>query len=478
MKQLELGYSCLEAKAWAEAARAFRRVLDAEPENPQAHLGNLLADLHARSADDLKNCAFRFDNRMSYHNALPYLEPVQKAVLDGCIAQINRRNEEMRLQVAYEMGLKRMDTAGNEAAFLEAAELFAKISHYKDAPDREALCRELAEGCRKDAVIDKAVFWMAKDRLQDYTQALELLESVQGWKTADRKAQFCRNRIRQFLDIEHREQLWKERVIRGVIKTLKIVLPTAAAATVAAVLLVLVFQPAIHYREAVSMMEAGDIVGAYETLTALRDFRDSAEKAESIHMRYKQEMLRQAQPGDYVEFGKFTQTSDDSGLMGDVSWKVLAREGDRVLVLSRLGIHSMGYHSEYVDITWEDCSLRRWLNEEFYSAAFSDTEKEMITVTDLEEEGTQDRVFLLSVEEVEKYIPVKSDRWCDPTLYAVKQGAWQHDNTRRCWWWLRTSAEKPNEAIFVGTEGTIQYTEGYVYRYAITVRPAMWIEVE
>lgn len=477
MEQLEQGFACLDAKAWSEAAQCFRQVLAMEPENPRAHLGNLLADLHARNVDELKNCPFRFDNRMSYQNALPYLEPDRKTALDECIAQINRRNETDRLRIAYEMGLKRMQTAGNETAFLEAAGLFAKISGYRDASAQEDRCRDLAEASRKDAVVAKAVFWMAKDRLGDYRQALELLESVPGWKTADRKAQYCRNRIRQFLDIERREQQWKERVLRGVIKTLRIALPAVAAGMMLAVLLVWVFQPSVQYRKAMAQIESGNIVDAYETLVSLRDFKDSAEKAESIHFLYKQEMIRRAQPGDYVDFGEFTQTSDDSGLMADINWLVLAREENRILVLSRLALNSMGFHAENVDVTWKDCTLRSWLNEEFYPLAFSDEEKAMVALTDLEDEGTQDRVFLLNVEEVEKYLPNKPDRWLDPTLYAVKQGAWQHDNTYRCWWWLRTSGEKSAEAIFVGTEGTIQYTGGFVYRYAITVRPAMWIEI-
>ena len=44
--------------------------------------------------------------------------------------------------------------------------------------------------------------------------------------------------------------------------------------------------------------------------------------------------------------------------------------------------------------------------------------------------ATQDRGFLLSIEEVEKYFKTDEDRKCKPTQYAVKQGV----NGENCWW--------------------------------------------
>ncbi len=66
------------------------------------------------------------------------------------------------------------------------------------------------------------------------------------------------------------------------------------------------------------------------------------------------------------------------------------------------------YHGEYVDITWRDCDLRKWLNDEIYQAAFNDSEKKIIKSTHCADNGegsvnTEDKVVsLLSVTEAKE----------------------------------------------------------------------------
>ena len=65
------------------------------------------------------------------------------------------------------------------------------------------------------------------------------------------------------------------------------------------------------------------------------------------------------------------------------------------------------YHGEYVDMTWRDCDLRKWLNEAFYNTAFNAAEKGVVKTTHCTDNGegspdTEDRVFLLGVAEVKR----------------------------------------------------------------------------
>lgn len=93
--------------------------------------------------------------------------------------------------------------------------------------------------------------------------------------------------------------------------------------------------------------------------------------------------------------------------------------------------------------TWETCTLRQWLNNNFFNAAFSGYERAMIpTVTVSADENpeystdhgnaTQDRVFLLSIDEANKYFGSDSERRCKPTDYAAVIGG---DKSRKgnCW---------------------------------------------
>ena len=61
-----------------------------------------------------------------------------------------------------------------------------------------------------------------------------------------------------------------------------------------------------------------------------------------------------------------------------IVWDVLAEEGNRKLLLSRKAVAKRSYHDADEPVSWETCSLRAWLNGDFYRAAFNDYEKQHI----------------------------------------------------------------------------------------------------
>ena len=90
------------------------------------------------------------------------------------------------------------------------------------------------------------------------------------------------------------------------------------------------------------------------------------------------------------------------------------------------------------------------------------------------ERNTQDKVFLLSIEEVRKYLGSGSTYLCQPTDYAAACGVLQNDNGN-CNWWLRSSENLSTDAPIVTSDGRIN-TTGFVYLKK-AVRPAMWIDL-
>ena len=69
-----------------------------------------------------------------------------------------------------------------------------------------------------------------------------------------------------------------------------------------------------------------------------------------------------------------------------------------------------------MDISWQDCDLREWLNHEFYNAAFSASEKQLIKTTHCTDNGkgcpdTEDKVFLLSVAEINDVSEFQGKDW-------------------------------------------------------------------
>ena len=157
-------------------------------------------------------------------------------------------------------------------------------------------------------------------------------------------------------------------------------------------------------------------------------------------------------------------------------WIVLDQVDDKVLLLSKYAICYKAFNDEENDVTWSTCSLRNWLNTEFLTQAFSDEERERIVDTPVHTEDNQqygtlggddtvDKVFLLSLEEVNNYIPEERGRYMFP------------DEGMSAFWWLRSPGGSPRHAATVGHYGSISNYGCYICSDDNAVRPALWIKL-
>ena len=195
----------------------------------------------------------------------------------------------------------------------------------------------------------------------------------------------------------------------------------------------------------------------------------------------------------YVKFGTYPQTSSGTD-QTPIEWKVLARDGNKALLISRYGLDQKAYNTECVNITWETCTLRKWLNNEFLNAAFTLEQQngiESVTVDNSQAQGQwstyggnnteQDKVFLLSYAEAMKYFANDAERRCVPTAYAVSNGATQSSNFKLdgqkcCLWWLRSPGSSSYTAALVISSGSISGSR--VNYWDNAVRPAIWVNLE
>ena len=185
--------------------------------------------------------------------------------------------------------------------------------------------------------------------------------------------------------------------------------------------------------------------------------------------------------GDRFEFGRWPQGR--YGEVRPVVWRVLLREADHLLVIAEKGLDCKQYHDTYTDITWADCSLRRWLNADFYSRAFNGQERALILparLADAAGPAADDRVFLLSLDEAETLFASDSSRQAVPTDFAVKNGAYTSDSYKIggagcCWWWLRSRGCSSGNAANVGSDGGVYDLGNYVSIEVGAVRPVLKI---
>ena len=189
--------------------------------------------------------------------------------------------------------------------------------------------------------------------------------------------------------------------------------------------------------------------------------------------------------GDYFKFGSYYQ--ENSSRKTPIEWLVLKKSGSKALLISRYGLDCKQYHHEYVDRTWENCDLRKWLNREFLRIAFTAAEQKKIAVTKLANDNnpeygtfggnsTEDRVFCLSLAEAGSLFKDDAARKCVPTPYAVGKGASQ--NSRGCcYWWLRSPGDHQHCASRVYVDGTLYPYSFYVSHDGIAVRSALWVNL-
>ncbi|HEX9063194.1 MAG TPA: DUF6273 domain-containing protein [Clostridia bacterium] len=213
---------------------------------------------------------------------------------------------------------------------------------------------------------------------------------------------------------------------------------------------------------------------------------------------------RNAKPGEIITFGTYPQTADGTDRT-PIKWQVLQNSGGELFILSEYILDCRKYHGEYTDIIWHDCDLRKWLNGEFYNAAFNDSEKKFIKTAHCTDNGenspdTEDKVFLLSVSEVreltDKFVenPFSVKRRAIGTEFAKTKKSdgchlYVYDKTDKrnylienekeygcSWWWLRTQGNQPSRASFVGPRSSVR-SYGEVTLSRDGVRPALKINI-
>ena len=219
-------------------------------------------------------------------------------------------------------------------------------------------------------------------------------------------------------------------------------------------------------------------------------------------------------PGDTVILGSYEQDNDLSNGPEPIEWQVIGTRDGHTLLLSKYALESNKYNETYMEIDWENCTLRSWLNNDFYNTAFSASDRKRIVTAHNENpdsydlykqldpsygavggNATDDNVFLLSFEEVRDYLDGRLYNYkigaenynqkllCRPTAYVKAQGVETYSNSNNiypadtvgcCWWWLRSPGYAQDFAASVCDDGSISTR---IVKYdADGVRPALLID--
>lgn len=441
----------LEDGNWQEADEYCERVLDSDPENAQAYLYKLMAKMEVRKTEDLRNQAQPFDSEDMYRKTVRFADEELKNTLEEYNAYIKDRNEKKRIESIYKKAVYDMGYARDEISYKIIIEDLAEIPGYKDADEKKKECEEKAEECRLESLYNSALKIQTVQSEDNQLRAAKQFEELGTYKDSAERVQQCRDKAEEIRTEEERikaerEKAEKEREAKAKKRNrnIAIILPsTTAICVVLALLCVYVIIPAI------------------------------------------------APVGSLIKYGKYEQDNDSSNGIEDIEWIILAKDDNKMLVISDKAIDCKPYHSSYGNTTWEECSLRRWLNDTFVNEAFTTEEQEKILTTNVTADAnpdydtdagndTEDKVFLLSIEEANRYFKYDSERQCVSTEYAKANGAYTYeiDGASNCFWWLRSQGGYSNKsASVVNSDGTVSKYGNAVDDNRDCVRPAMWISL-
>lgn len=186
-----------------------------------------------------------------------------------------------------------------------------------------------------------------------------------------------------------------------------------------------------------------------------------------------------------------------------VKWLVLENSGDKALLISLYNLdvyHYLDldkffdYEDNNIPITWAVSDIRYWLNDNLLYSIFNDTELSCVLPTKVHTpdnpvygttggEDTTDYLFLLSIEEAQKYFASDTERRTqivpDVEIEQYDLMAYTHSyNTTDYYdWWLRNPGKTVDFAACVGRFGDVNVEGEVLAAESVSVRPAMWIDL-
>ncbi len=236
-----------------------------------------------------------------------------------------------------------------------------------------------------------------------------------------------------------------------------------------------------------------------------------------------------------VAFGTYEQDNNPENGPEPIEWTVIFEDNEGKLLISNKILDCVQFNKKFESCTWENSSIRKFLNGDFYNSAFSAEEQGKIvaykaTSVDpkvyIEEQraqiladlaasgsasgneqpkidestidipGTEDKVFLLSDYEVKQYLPddpeVKGDEsFAYVTPYAEANGVYtltkeeydlfklkdkhSDDIVGAGWWWLRSTGTTEAKAMDVASTGEIRVNGHDTGESHDGIRPVIYI---
>ena len=275
---LKRGFIFLEDGKWINAKIYFEKVLDREPDNGEAYLGKLMADMQVKEKEMLRNCSAPFDANDNYRKLLRFADKKLAGEISDYNAYIKERNENSRLDKAYNDALLKFKNAKNEKDCLAAADAFSVIANHRDADELRAQCYKKIEQIKCEEKYNKALDKMRKKKKSSLLEAAELFKELASYKDSSQKAEECFALAKEIEEAKELKDKAYDKTLGGISRVCRILTAVALVIMVISVTLVSFVWPFAKYSKVEKLLNGGNMAAALDALESLNTFGNSDKK--------------------------------------------------------------------------------------------------------------------------------------------------------------------------------------------------------
>ena len=253
----------------------------------------------------------------------------------------------------------------------------------------------------------------------------------------------------------------------------------------------------IQYQQAKQLLEEKQYQRAYDLFKNIQGYKDvdTLINDPSFAIIIKVDDIRkQIDNGGNLIFGEYEQDNNVANGKEGIEWIVLEKSDNKVLLLSKMGLDAVPFNNKSPNrkdrfVTWETCSLRSWLNNDFIKLAFEDIEQKMISTVLIDNSikqaasgsnDTYDKIFLLSYHEVHDiyFSDVDKPILCSPTAYAISRSTNEYGSVKEeSTWWLRSPGYNYQTASVANRSRSVETRSSFMTSRHVCVRPALWLDL-
>ena len=171
-------------------------MLDLDPENAQAYLGKLMAELRVQTKNVIQQCKHSFEQSDNYKKTIRFADQKLKEEINSYLKIVKERikkEEEYHRQQLYNKWIALIENTTEISSLLSYKKELSNMTTFKDA-------KNLADKCiERIYTLGKNI--MNNARLEaDYRYAAEIFYSILDYRDSKQLEKVCENRAQETVD--------------------------------------------------------------------------------------------------------------------------------------------------------------------------------------------------------------------------------------------------------------------------------------